>query len=759
MALLETSTSEGAQLGTILGRAPHELKDQEAAYLQDILVNQAGFLMRRGAIQGATSLGANLNSRRPEAVVGMYDPQGAFRIMVIYWDVGNFVAVKWTLWGAIYDANMNFISKQPLGAEFASSGATYGPYDTLAAPGLWVHTSQCIDGSIIISGGTGYGQYAKVTAVRWFGGAPPTTTAGGATVSITPVSATNSKVFTASVADVAKLRPGMVIAYYGVIQSIDSTTQFTLTKYSDNHVAGARTVFYGVAAAIGSSMGRGRVSCSVGGNTVTGYGTKWLSVNYPKTSTLPWTLIDPKDGQIIAYSAAAVLIDSDTVLTGATVLRNISMGEAIIVTTGGGNNFSHPWQMPSQMNACEEQRMLSSIMGHFFDSYKGFQFSFAATGVSPGMGDTIDTGVGASPQRVWVNGPGRVEISDLSADGNYSDVVSTVQNDPNGMGIQTGNSGPLLFKSRETFLMRGDDTDNFDLNKIADDGALSCTASAKYKGAVIWAGSKGIWMFDGVNEPVNLVQDSLGDRWLAYTTAFNSNDITTVDGGGYPVNTCHMFVYRDHLFVNLRNTGSQHTVYTDGVARTQNACQFVIYLPNNALSFLTNFNFVGFLPGWGLNQNEAYTLLAQSGSNTHYLFPLSKLFTQGVATTDAILTVNSYDSGSVPTSVGPWFHMESRKYALGDGLRRKTWKQLSLEYLMTNTKRIFVETVAGLNTTGVRQTTAYVGTGLFRAFKNKFNARDQYMSFRLYEDISNRPDTLKLGAWQWAYKLARRGQV
>jgi hypothetical protein len=170
---------------------------------------------------------------------------------------------------------------------------------------------------------------------------------------------------------------------------------------------------------------------------------------------------------------------------------------------------------------------------------------------------------------------------------------------------------------------------------------------------------------------------------------------------------------------------------------------------------MTNFNFQGFL---NLN-NVGYVILPQLGSTTHHWFPLDNLFTQGLATVDTILTANSYNSGSVPTSVGPWFHIESRKYDIGDGLRRKTWKQLSIESFITNTKRLFMETVAGLNTTGIRAATPYTGSGLWKAAKIRFNDRGQYMSFRIYEDINNRPSTMQLGAWQWGYKVARRGQV
>lgn len=752
MALLETTTAEGAELGMNVAEAPHKLPDHQVAYLQDCLVNQAGLISRRGAIQGALAIGANLNGKRPVGVCSCFDPQGTFRIMVLYWDVslvsGGSVQA---LWGAVFDSSFTFISRNQLTPDM-KSGSGAANYPTLTQPGLVVQASQAIDGAVLITASAGYNKTDPTATVKWYGAAAPNSSiASGAFVTLTPVTTVGSFSFTGSTADIAKLAPGMVVQNLGVIKSIDSTTQFTLINAAINTVGGAHTYLYGVTGAYSVFAGRGKISTSITSTTITGYGTKFLSTVVPANNFGQWWLINPADGSIIAYAAAAVAIPSDTQLTGANVLQQVSMADYLLVTVSGGTPVFVGIGLSS--SGPDDVRAFPNTIGRLHTTFKGFQFLFNAALPNSWSGD-----LQAPATRCYIAGPHRTELMDHATDGNYFDVVSTVQNDLNGIAIYGGRDAVVLCKFKETFAVVGDDPDNFSLTKITDDGALSVNSITGWKGNVIWVGQKGIWLFDGVHAPINLVEKTLGDRWQQFTTGY-SNSLTPVDAGGYPVNMCHCFVHRDHLFVNLVNTGSQHSVYTDGVARTQNPMQLAIYLPNNALSFLTNFNFVGYVPGWGTNQNKGYTLLAQDSAASHFLFPIDNLFVQGAATTDTFLTPNSYNSGTPSTSVGPWFHMESRKFFAGDGLLRKTWKQLATESFLTSTKRMFLETVPGLNTTGTRVSTPYIGVSLWKALKLRFNSRDQYMSFRLYEDIANRPATLILGAWQWGYKLARRGQV
>lgn len=753
MTLLETSTAEGALKGMILARAPHELNDQEVAYLQDAIINQPGFVNRRGAITGTTAItAANLDSQRPAAVCTVYDPSGVQKIGVVYLkDTGT----QYDVWLAVFDTSLAFIQKHYLSTSIVG---------TFSYPFRYVNV-QCapaIDGSIIISLRSTYGRgivnaiAARARVLRWYGGCPSTSIAAGAAPTATVAATEGSTSVTGGAAEIAKISfPGTIIEATGVVASATSTTQVELMYPSPKTYAATATNFF-IGETLPIARARGKISCAAAVLTgITGYGTKFTESRDRATITpsTGFDFIDPTTMRLLASlnANAPAPAASDTVsgvptsVTRSAALKNYLMYASFNVPDRYFNRFVQPIAGVAGFTP-------KAVKGSWWTTYKGYMVSFnglVEDSISNNAGDIATTGRG------YIHGPRFPDIMDHSvADGDWFEVQSTKGGDPDGVACQGGNNAVILCKGQETFALSGSNPDDFQLDKIADDGALSFESVTSWKGAPIWMGRTGIWMFTGEGMPENIVENTLGPRWKELVAAFDAN-LPNQDGTNYPTMQARCFVYKDYLFVNVAWTGGVHRVYTDGVARSSNTMQLMIYMPTRAVSYLTNFNFQAFIQ-LGL---QGYVILPQSASTTHHFFPVDNLFTQGLATVDSILTVNSYDSGVVSTSVGPWFHMESRKFSAGDGLWRKTWKQLSIESLMTSTKRMFLETVAGLNTTGVRQPTPYVGTGLFVAIKNKFNARDQYMSFRLYEDINNRPATLKLGAWQWAFKFARRGQV
>lgn len=757
MGLLETTTAEGALKGMILARAPHELDDQEVAYLQDAIINQPGFVNRRGAITGTTAItAANIDSTRPAAVCSVFDPQGIQKIGVVYVkDTG----AAYEIWLAVFTTALAFVQKHFL--MVSNFGAGLYPGRT-----AMIQCTPAMDGSVIITLRHSYGRAlispgfptAQLRVLKWYGGCPSTTIASGASPTATVAATEGSTAVTGLAAEIAKISfPGTVIAGTGVVASVTSTVQVELMLPSPKTYAATATGFF-IGENFTIARARGAVSCAAGVLTgITGYGTKFTEARDRATVT-PGSGFDIFDATTMKLLASLntniIPFVSDTV-TGVptSVTRSAALKNYLMFSNSGlADIYFNRFTAPPTLNTATPK----ATKGSWWANYKGYMISFnGLVEVTAG----VDSGDVNTTSRGYVHGPRFPEIMDHSvADGDWFDVVSTKGGDADGIACVGGANSVVLCKSQETFALTGSNPDDFTLNKIVDDGALSYEAVTSWKGAPIWLGRTGIWMYDSVNPAENIVETTLGPRWKELVASY-ATDVASgsnaQDSDNYPLNQARCFVYKDYLFVNVTNTGSVHSVYTDGVARTANTMQLMIYLPTRAVSYLTNFNFQAFIQ----IGKQGYVILPQLGSTTHHWFPLDNLFTQGAATVDTILTANSYNSGSVPTSVGPWFHMESRKFSVGDGLRRKTWKQLAIESLMTSTKRIFLETVSGLNTVGVRQTLPYVGTGLFVAVKNKFNARDQYMSFRLYEDINNRPATLKLGAWQWGYKLARRGQV
>lgn len=750
MPLLQTTTAEGALKGMVTARAPHELTDQEVAYLQDAIINQPGFVNRRGAITGTTAItAANLDSQRPAAVCMIYDPAGVPKIGVFYLkDTGAI----YELWVSVYTTSFTFIQKHNL-----CGGITYTTYPVR---NMKVQAVPAIDGSVLISIRQSYGRSRDLAAspvpanariIRWYGGCPTTTIPSGAGPTATLAGTEGSTTITGAAAEIAKISfPGVMIIGVGVVSTVTSTTAVELMYPSSQALAGAFTYIVGENLPV--ARARGRVSCAAGVLTgVTGYGTKFTE-SKDKAAITPSSGFDFFDATTMKLLAslnvnAPAPAASDTVsgvptsVTRSASLKNYLLYASAFVADTPFNRFA---QANTVLSSTPR-----SVKGSFWTTYKGYMVSFNGM-VEVGSGGDV-----ATTARGYIHGPRFPEIMDHSvADGDWFEVQATKQGDPDGIAVQGGNNAVILCKNQETFALTGNNPDDFSLNKIADDGALTFESVASWKGAPIWLGKTGIWMFDGVNAAENIVENTLGPRWKELVAAFD-NGTAAADSDNYLLNQARCFVYKDYLFVNVANTGSQHTVYTDGVARTSNTMQLMIYMPTRAVSFLTNFNFQCFLQ----IGNAGYVILPQLGSTTHHWYPLDNLFTQGLATSDTILTANSYNSGTLSTSVGPWFHMESRAFDVGDGLLKKNWKQLAIESKMTSTKRMFLDTVAGLNTVALRAALPFVGTGSFLAARVKFRTRDQYMRFRLYEDINNRPATLQLGAWQWAFKAARRGAV
>jgi hypothetical protein len=748
MPLLQTTTAEGALKGMVTARAPHELGEQEVAYLQDALVNQPGFVARRGAITGTTPItAANLDSSRPVAINTVYDPSGAQKVCIFYFkDTGSQIQ----LWMSIYTPALVFVQKHYI--------TTMNLYPSKWG---WVHTATAIDGSLIVSFRYNYNRDPSIGnefgVYKYYGACPSTIYAAGAAPTATITFTEGSTSVTGTAGEIAKISfPGLIINTLGIVKSVTSSTQVELLYPATNSGAAVARSFY-VIDNMSVFRARGKISCAAGVLVgITGYGTRFTEIRDRATITpgSGYTIVDATTmkklaGLDVNTPAPAA---SDTVLGVPTAVTRSASLKNYILSASDSTVDSFYNRHPGQQSVFPLPPP-KAAKGSFFAAYKGLMVSFNAVVQAAASDDAGDLQTTA---RAYLHGPRFPEIMDHSAtDGDWFEVSSIRGGDTYGVAVVAGSDSVVLCKAQESFAMTGDTPDDFTLQKIADDGALHFDGVATWRGKAIWCGRTGIWMYSSdMPEPENIIENTILPTWKNLVASFVTGG-TAPDTDGQMTNVVHAFVYKDYLFVNVMSTAFGASVYTDGVARTQNPIQLMIYMPTRAVSFLTNFNFQGFVQ----IGNAGYVILPQDSSTTHHLFPVDNLFVQGGATVDSILTANSYNSGSVPTSVGPWFHMESRAFDVGDGLLKKNWKQLAIESKMTGTKRMFLDTVAGLNSTAVRAALPFTGTGSFLAARVKFRTRDQYMRFRLYEDINNRPSTLIMGAWQWAYKAARRGAV
>jgi hypothetical protein len=182
--------------------------------------------------------------------------------------------------------------------------------------------------------------------------------------------------------------------------------------------------------------------------------------------------------------------------------------------------------------------------------------------------------------------------------GDFIPVASTApgaQNTPMVALVPAFNS-LLVLKTNEEFALAGTTPTNFELHKLNDGGCISSMSVQQYQGNVLYAGREGIYLYDGV-QTNNLVADRLGNFYKSLVRNF---DPTT--------HRMWSVLDSDHYMLHIESVESTYKVFRgqSGVAPTRMTIS--IYLPNRAVTFLTNLDIRG-----------SITLPAQSGRGTWYL--------------------------------------------------------------------------------------------------------------------------------------------
>jgi hypothetical protein len=157
---------------------------------------------------------------------------------------------------------------------------------------------------------------------------------------------------------------------------------------------------------------------------------------------------------------------------------------------------------------------------------------------------------------------------------------------------------------------------------------------------------------------------------------------------------------------------------------------------------------------------------------------------------------NDTISDRVLQSKAPTFYMESKKYKVGDSLRKKLFKQLAIHYNAAGgplngttglNDALTIDTVIGLNNVGKTSTTKFPATiytwdqlptvaatwdalaaqfptwdaliaSVFKPKRVKFLKRSQFLAFRLYQ-TDNSVTRVELGPFQLGFKLQRPGRI
>lgn len=777
MPIVRTETVEGASKGMVTIRAPHQLGDQEVVWLQDSLVDQAGLVRRRNGIPASgTSERANVvtdatNTRYPQGIATCFTPDGNARFAVLYFDTP--AGLTPGLYGAVYDSNLTLIGRQcmvPLAA-LTVVGAVTGT--------MHVWTGQLPDGGVLITvGGSqslGLGPNDATSTAIWYGGGGATVLAGassaapGLAISSLTVNR-NDTIVTMAAADVAKLTPGCVIGNYtavgiGVIRRIESATTVSLVSpYVGANLAANVNQKAMVTMNPLIYRSQGLVSCAAGGVVVTGYGTKFKTF-MDNAGAIGYTaaIVSQQDGQVIATVTFGATT-TDTNPGVCVVLRSASMEPYRIISTGGQPvaYLTIP-QTSGSVRAFEDTGISTFV-------YKGCTFWMnKANYLGANTFPTVKRDTPLS-QRCWISGPsGPFDFDHDPAQGAYFDVVSELDGD---IDIMCGGATPnvaIICKRKSTYLVTGDDPDTFQIVKLINEGALPGSKVLPYQGGVIWFGPTGIWFYDGSSVPVNLVIDTILPTYKRWAASYN-----TANFGADAIATDHYaawfraFIYNDHLFLCMGGIGGQvPQVYSGHTAGSQNTNTMVMYLPNRAASFWTNFRFIDFLPAEFNSSKVGYVLLEQASSATWTLVSLDSIMLPNYpASVPSLQNDNFQVRGCTNAGLTPSFYMETKRYGLQDPMNRKVWKGLSIEACFSDNSahvaRVNVDYVQGLNAGGTLLATWFPDTGnnlTFKAQRVKARARNQYLGFRIYEDPTKRSVFLSLGAWQMMYKPGRAGAI
>lgn len=329
--------------------------------------------------------------------------------------------------------------------------------------------------------------------------------------------------------------------------------------------------------------------------------------------------------------------------------------------------------------------------------------------------------------------PEGLDISD--ADGDFF-VITSVSAETTPITALGATANALaVFKENELFAVRGSSPDTFVSDKVDSVGTPSGMSVQPYQGGLLFTSKKGIHFFDGI-EVANICPD-LGDYLERALETFK-------------VDTDRMFsmLYNDHYWVFIETLSPPYNIgKTKGATTTiPTRITICLNLATKGFSFMQNLDIRGSvqmdastgLPTW---------FVVNSSTPTTTICDASELFDSTGA--DTITCEGS--------TIGPDFYLETKKYNFDDPTMLKHFTELALVVKNTG-DTLKLDTVKGLNPTGVVDTETYPISSTVLPTRVKFDVRDQWIQFRIYQNSTSVTD-VELGAMMVRLKLMRRGRL
>ena len=717
---INTQTFEGLTGGMDLNIPAHDLPTNKARYLQDVLLDVPGMIRRRGLIQILSGYSASIGFRA-SGITSATDPAGVTKIAILAGDGTN--------------GKIHYLTDPFTGSATSANLFTDHAKTTALTMPTTAGLEKVVDAHPALGGGALIGISSKnhfgavqPTLYYWRGatkadftsGAIWTVTGGGS----------NSRTMTASGDQTANIEVGMFVftnaspnELVGMIAAMDynvttaSTTTITLEDKAQKGLAAAIANFRALRG-IQARYSTGTIAVALSGTAVTGTGTKFLSWGVNNGT---WDIYLMSDMSFVGV-VTAVASETDLTIGAGANMKVTASDKYVLVKRGAATLYDG--------NVAVDN---SRFKLGFINAVWGGRQWYANRPTTPSASTTA--AVRDETARVWFSDVADLESVDTSTTGDYINIASTGTAPSPVMAMAATANGLAVLKERELYTIVGTDRTNFIPRKIASIGTIATGSVQQYGGGIVFAAREGIFYFDGTR--LENLAESLGQEYASAVKAFNT-----------ATHRCWSMMTRDHYIVNINSYAPVTKPIINGSTFSRTEMQFIINMRTGAIGTLTNHDVRG-----------SVQLPTSTGLGTlfvtHTSAPLVKL-----CDAQYLWTGTGIDGFTCLGSnqIGPWFYVESRKYDLGDGERKKLFKQIAMTYSLSGAV-LGMDTIPGLTSTGTRTSTDWQTNADFTNKRIKFLKRSTHLAFRFYEVTAGGMTDLKIGPHAIGYKLQRPGRV
>jgi len=531
------------------------LPDTYVRWAQDVLFDRVGTMRRRGpfglvnltnSTGSAASQPTPLTSTTSEKTLGLVatkNPLGE-QVMALFVHNNAVDAVDPSSRATIGEAIKVYAYDSSFRTKSTSTVRTFATTDadfTCDSTAIF-YSSPALGGGSWISVLDNYTPASSSnsqTLVYWRGGVGKEATAGlsctiGVTGSGDPSTYTDQITSSALFGDITSGMFAFDVVggedyYLGMVKSVDSTSAVTLEKKAlrtalnstDDASANttSRTVRFTNTRPYIHNHGRGLLTSPIpaAGSAITSGNEGGSGEGHWKSAGLDanWALYKNSDHTWVGNVA--------TITNNASGTLSATHFNSALVAFANEEYVAYPvsYTMNTNAQASVAQRSTEKFGGVFAATYQGYQWY-------------ANCGVGGKGNRIVFSAPSNAESVDLSKDAADSIELPGTKEI---RGIAASSAGLLVFTPDKTFIIRGNERNNFSLEELYPEGCLCASSIVEYGGGVFWVGKSGFLLYDGGSTRL-LTGDNLG---VFYTDSIKNFDAS--------VDRIYSFFYKNYLFV------------------------------------------------------------------------------------------------------------------------------------------------------------------------------------------------------------------